>query len=78
MIIDKYVDRVASGSKIRNIRALKDGVFEMKIYHGSGLRVYFTEEDKTILLLLLGGDKGSQKRDIAQAKKYWRNHAKKK
>lgn len=43
------------------------GVFEMRIHYGPGYRVYFTRRDKTIYLLLIGGDKSSQKRDIRQA-----------
>ena len=62
--------RSSRGGK-KNIRALGDGVFEIKIKFGAGLRVYFAEEGKTILLLLAGGDKSTQKSDIKRAKKYW-------
>jgi putative addiction module killer protein len=44
-----------------------DGVFEMCIHAGPGYRVYFVRKDATVYILL-GGDKSSQKRDIARAK----------
>ena len=45
-----------------------DGVSEMRVHFGPGYRVYFTRTGATIYVLLIGGDKGSQKRDIEQAK----------
>jgi putative addiction module killer protein len=45
-----------------------DGVSEMKIHYGPGYRVYFVRNGATIYVLLNGGDKGSQKRDIERAK----------
>ena len=48
-----------------------EGVLELKIHYGPGYRVYFVEQENTILLLLLGGSKRSQVRDIKKAKQYW-------
>ena len=45
------------------------GVFELRIHHGPGYRVYFVRRGATLIVLLCGGDKGSQDRDIAAAKK---------
>ena len=45
-------------------RALAGGVVEMKIDFGPGYRVYFTRRGEELLLLLVGGDKGTQQRDI--------------
>jgi putative addiction module killer protein len=44
-----------------------EGVSEMRIHYGPGVRVYFTRTDQTIYLLLAGGDKSTQKQDIAAA-----------
>jgi putative addiction module killer protein len=76
--IRPYIDRLAAGGGKKNIKSLGDGVFEIKMKFGSGYRIYFAEEDKTILLLLFGGDKSSQDRDIEKAKMYWREYVSKK
>lgn len=55
-------------------QSVGDGVFELRFHHGSGYRVYFGKERSTIILLLCGGDKGAQERDIAKAKKHWREY----
>lgn len=47
------------------------GVWELRIHHSSGYRVYFGKERNTIVILLLGGDKKSQNNDIEKAIKYW-------
>jgi putative addiction module killer protein len=45
-----------------------EGVLEMRIHFGPGYRVYFTRMGTTVYVLLTGGDKSSQKQDIARAK----------
>jgi len=48
--------------------AVGDGVSEMRIHHGPGYRVYFVRDGAAVYVLLCGGDKASQRRDIARAK----------
>ena len=45
-----------------------DGVSEMRVHFGPGYRVYFTRSGATVYVLLTGGDKGTQRRDIERAK----------
>lgn len=55
-------------------KRLGDGVSELRVDVGPGYRVYFGTVGKMVVLLLTGGDKGSQERDIARAKAYWKDH----
>ena len=68
--IQKLLDRLALGN-FGDYRAVGSGIFELRIHFAAGYRVYFREVDNTIVLLLCGGDKSSQARDIERAKNYW-------
>jgi len=46
-------------------------VSEARLPFGPGYRLYFGRKDNRLVLLLLGGDKGSQRRDIETARRYW-------
>ncbi len=48
-----------------------EGVCELRIPEGQGYRVYYAKDGETIVILLCGGNKSSQKKDIKQAKAYW-------
>lgn len=51
-----------------------EGVFEQRIFEGKGYRVYFGREGRARVILLCGGDKSAQHRDIELAKTYWRDY----
>ena len=65
------VNRAKAGN-FGEYKVLGDGICEMKIDYGPGYRVYYAQEGITVYLLILGGDKSSQNKDIAKAKEMWR------
>lgn len=66
-IIARRIERVAGGN-LGDAKSLGCGLHELRIAFGPGYRIYFTFEDDVLVVLLTGGDKGSQKRDIAAAR----------
>jgi putative addiction module killer protein len=50
------------------------GVHELRIDYGPGYRIYFGQEGQTLVLLLCGGDKGTQTSDIEKAHGYWQDY----
>jgi putative addiction module killer protein len=68
--IDVRLERLHMGN-FGQCRALGDGVYELKIDMGPGYRVYFGRIGMDIVLLLCGGDKKSQSKDIVKAKEYF-------
>jgi len=67
-MIFKYIDRMEDGN-FGVLRHIGDGITEKKINVGPGYRLYFTQTENTVILLLCGGDKSTQQSDIARAKK---------
>lgn len=59
--------RLASGLA-GDVSPVGDGVSELRIHHGPGYRVYFQQRGEEIVVLLCGGDKSTQERDIKTAK----------
>ncbi|HET7412208.1 MAG TPA: type II toxin-antitoxin system RelE/ParE family toxin [Pararhizobium sp.] len=51
-----------------DVKLVGEGVSEMRVSYGPGYRVYFVKAGKTVIVLLCGGDKSSQRHDIAFAK----------
>ena len=62
------IDRLSLGNP-GDIAPVGDGVSEMRIHYGPGYRVYYIQRGEEIVVLLCGGDKGSQASDIKTAKK---------
>jgi putative addiction module killer protein len=67
------LDRLEKGN-FGDCASVGGGVFELCLHFGPGYHIYFGEMDKTIVLLLCGGDKSTQTRDIERAKIYWREY----
>jgi putative addiction module killer protein len=67
------IDRLAHGNP-GDVEPVGEGVSELRINYGPGYRVYYVQRGRRYILLLAGGDKRSQNRDIALAKQLARQH----
>jgi putative addiction module killer protein len=65
--IDMRIKRLAAGNP-GDVAPVGEGVSEMRIFHGPGYRTYYKDTGKEIVILLCGGDKSTQSRDIERAK----------
>ena len=63
--------RVRQGN-LGDCKSVGEGVSELRVDYGPGYRVYFGQKRQTLVVLLCGGDKRTQDRDIRLAKQYWR------
>jgi putative addiction module killer protein len=64
--IIKRIDRIADGN-LGDTKSVGNGVSELRFAFGPGYRVYYTVRESVVVILLCGGDKGSQGRDIERA-----------
>jgi putative addiction module killer protein len=62
------VRRLAFGNP-GDVRPVGEGISEMRIHHGPGYRVYYIQRGAVLIILLCGGDKSTQDRDVAAAKR---------
>jgi putative addiction module killer protein len=69
-IIGKRLRRVETGN-LGDCKLVGEGVSELRIDFGPGYRIYFGLRGTVLVVLLCGGDKGSQDRDIERAKTFW-------
>jgi putative addiction module killer protein len=67
-LIASRLDRLNFGH-VGDAEAVGDGVNELRIHYGPGYRIYFQQRGKTIIILLCGGDKSTQAKDIRAAKR---------
>ena len=69
------LQRVESGN-LGDVKPVSHSLTEMRIPHGKGYRIYYKIVEKQVVLLLIGGDKSTQEKDIEKAKKIWDNYQK--
>jgi putative addiction module killer protein len=67
-IIFSRLDRLAYGHA-GDVEPVGDGISELRIHYGPGYRVYFQRRGSVLIILLCGGDKSTQARDIKRAKR---------
>ena len=68
LAIAKRLDMAITGN-FGDVASVGEGISEMRIFVGPGYRLYYTIRKHTIILMLCGGDKSTQEKDIQKAKK---------
>lgn len=72
-LIQIRIDRLNMGLE-GDWKSVGEGVRELRISEGAGYRIYYAWEGEAVVLLLCGGDKASQERDIEVAQRQWRQY----
>lgn len=67
------IDRIALGN-LGDCEPVGEGVHELRIAYGPGYRIYFGNDGKQLVILLCGGTKRQQGKDIKKAKEYWEDY----
>lgn len=66
------IQKIENDGHFGDCKGVGDGIRELRVNFAKGYRVYFKEKDGKIIVLLIGGDKSSQQRDIKKAKEIWK------
>ena len=72
-IVRARLSRIRLGN-FGDCKSVGGGVEELRIDFGSGYRVYFGREGALVVIVLCGGDKGAQRRDVLRAQSYWKEY----
>ncbi len=67
-LTDGQVQKIETDGHFGDCKPMGDGIRELRVNYAKGYRVYFKEKDGKIIVLLIGGDKSSQQKDISKAK----------
>lgn len=70
----RRIDRIKLDGYIGDSKILREGVSELRVDEGAGYRIYFARSGEQVILLLCGGDKSSQDKDIARAVDFWKDY----
>jgi len=71
--IVNYLERAEAGNT-SNFKPEGEGITALIMDFGPGWRIYFGQDGRELIVLLVGGEKHGQQQDIATAKEYWRNY----
>jgi len=71
------LDRLALGN-FGDCKSIGEGIFELRCHFGPGYRIYFGQDGRLLIVLLTGGDKSSQPKDIKLAKEFWEDYKRRK
>lgn len=71
--VDRYIRRLEAGN-FGAAKALRQGIFELRLDFGPGYRIYYGREGRAMILLLGGGSKRRQENDIAAAAARWKRY----
>jgi putative addiction module killer protein len=66
------IQKLEKDEHFGDCKPVGDGISELRINFAKGYRVYFKEKDGKIIILLIGGDKSTQEKDIKKAKEIWK------
>jgi putative addiction module killer protein len=72
-IVRALLNRIRLGN-FGDCKSVGGGVEELRIDFGPGYRAYYGREGSSVVILLCGGCKGTQNRDIPRAQRYWKEH----
>ncbi len=75
--VESALDRIAAGN-LANLKSVGGGVLELRLHFGPGYRIYLGRDGDAVVVLLAGGTKARQQRDIASARVLWRDYRRRK
>ena len=71
--VERALDRIAAGN-LASLKSVGGGVLECRLHFGPGYRIYLGRDGDAAVILLAGGTKARQQRDIASARVLWRDY----
>ena len=70
------IQRIEEKGNFGDCQPVGEGISELRIHYATGYRIYFKEFDGHLVLLLIGGDKSTQSKDVEKAKLLWKDYQK--
>ncbi len=70
------IQKIETDGHFGDYKPVGEGILEMRVNFAKGYRIYFKEKDGKVIVLLIGGEKSTQQKDIAKAKEIWKKLSK--